>query len=389
MKSGQQYVKRFWLVRGINRVRFVPTMTRKRYAGGRAENCIVDIDDRLRETALHLVSLSGASSTWKQTRVADNKVKQIEEEFEVDLKFPWSARQLNTFICCCSEQQLKFSTINCYVSQVRKLHTLEGMKFSADNPTARLMLKGMANTGPSRKRRIAVSPFLLKTLRSRLYTSGLPKEEVLLIWCISLFLFFGAFRASEILSPAATSFSDTTLLSKHAVWNVDGNEGWMKLTILGPKEATGREKVEVEILSIDNKYLCPIESWRMWREYMDSRAPLQPNLPLFSFRSGKLPTATWLNAKLKWLLRNDIHYEQLQVLTHSFRAGLVTALARMGVNEEKIKVIGRWRSNAWKNYAKCGRSVRWEEMRMLSGLVTSDSALSSVTRIVVEDGVEW
>ena len=364
-------------------------MTVKRYTGGRAGNCIVDVDDRMRDTAIHLVSLSGASSTWKQTRVAENKIRQIEEEFEVDLQFPWSARQLNTFICCCSEQQLKLSTINCYISQVRKLHTLEGTKFSADNPTAKLMLKGMANMGPSRKRRIAVSPFLLRTLRSRLYTSGLPKEEVLLIWCISLFLFFGAFRASEILSPAATSFSDTTLLSKHAVWDINSDGGWMKLTILGPKETTGREKVEVEILSIDNKYLCPIEAWRMWREYMDERAHLQPDLPLFSFKSGKLPTPSWLNSKLKWLLRNDIHYEQLQVLTHSFRAGLVTALAKMGVSEEKIKVIGRWRSNAWKNYAKSGRAVRWEEMRMLSGLVTSDSTHSSITGIVIEDGVEW
>ena len=203
-----------------------------------------------------------------------------------------------------------------------------------------------------------------------------------------MFLFFGAFRASEILSPTAQRFSDTTLLGKHAVWDLSEEQGWIKLTVQGPKEMSGREQVEVELLGLADKSLCPVEAWRMWRKYVNADAPLSPDLPLFSFRSGKLPTPTWLNNKIRWLLRNDVHYGSLQVLSHSFRAGLVSVLARLGISEEKIKVIGRWKSNAWKLYAKSGRMVRWTEMRHLADLVLENSSKVTPVELVGEEECE-
>ena len=375
-------------VRRRNKQRFVPSLSLHRYADNRAGNCDIEVEGSLRSAASKLLSYAGARSTWKQTKAVENKIINIESEFEVDLEFPWGPKELNTFICACSEQGLKASTITSYVSQARKLHTLRGLDFKADNEAARLLMRGLKNQGQQKRRRVAVSPFLLRTLKLRLYTSGLPKEEALLIWCISLFLFFGAFRASEILSPAAQRFSDTTLLGKHAVWDLNGRQGWIKLTVQGPKEVSGREQVEVELLSLADKTLCPVEAWKMWRNYVDADAPLSPDLPLFSFKSGKLPTPTWLNNKIRWLLRNDVHYGSLQVLSHSFRAGLVSVLARLGISEEKIKVIGRWKSNAWKLYAKSGRMVRWTEMRHLAGLVLESSSKVTPVELVGEDECE-
>ena len=368
--------------------RFVPSLTVFKYTGGRARNCEIDVDDRLKQTASNLVSHAGARSTWNQTKSVENKIMNIETEFEVDLSFPWSPRQLNTFICACSEQQLKASTITAYLSQTRKLHALRGYEFTADNEAARLLMRGLKNRTQGSRKRIAVSPFLLRTLKMRLYTSGLPKEEVLMIWCICLFLFFGAFRASEILSPATKSFSDTTLLGKHVVWGSEGGQEWLRLSIQSPKESSGREQVAVEILSLEKSALCPVKAWHMWRNHVERDAPLEPDLPLFSFVSGKLPTPRWLNNRLRQLLRNDVHYDSVQVLCHSFRAGLVSVLAKLGMSEEKIKIIGRWKSTAWKIYAKNGRAVRWSELRHMANLVINSSRNPSPVELVDEETCE-
>ena len=38
--------------------------------------------------------------------------------------------------------------------------------------------------------------------------------------------------------------------------------------------------------------------------------------------------------------------------SHSFRAGLATALVQLGVGEEEIKAMGRWKSEAFNLYVK-------------------------------------
>ena len=49
---------------------------------------------------------------------------------------------------------------------------------------------------------------------------------------------------------------------------------------------------------------------------------------MFIFRSGKLLTPSYFKKKLKQLMEKDIDYSKLNVLSHSFRAGLVTSLAK-------------------------------------------------------------
>ena len=41
--------------------------------------------------------------------------------------------------------------------------------------------------------------------------------------------------------------------------------------------------------------------------------------------------------------------------SHSFKADLATALARAGVEEAQIKLMGRWKSGAYNLYMKRGR----------------------------------
>ena len=76
------------------------------------------------------------------------------------------------------------------------------------------------------------------------------------------------------------------------------------------------------------------------------------------------------------------------MLSHSFRAGLVTLLARSGWEENKIKEVGRWRSNAWMKYAKEGRRLRQGTSRRINSLVIRDSVQVRNVQVVSEDDLQ-
>ena len=52
-----------------------------------------------------------------------------------------------------------------------------------------------------------------------------------------------------------------------------------------------------------------------------------------------------LNKYLEIYLKGKADYLGGKVTSHSFRAGLATARARLGYEEEDIKAMGRWKSD--------------------------------------------
>ena len=45
------------------------------------------------------------------------------------------------------------------------------------------------------------------------------------------------------------------------------------------------------------------------------------------------------------------------------RAALPTVLARKGVNEDMLKMLGRWSSKAYNSYIRKGRANAWSEAK--------------------------
>ena len=55
--------------------------------------------------------------------------------------------------------------------------------------------------------------------------------------------------------------------------------------------------------------------------------------------------------------------------SHSLRAGVPSELAKQGADPQHIQGVGRWSSDAWKDYCKLGRKKR---------LVITDNLCSSI-----------
>ena len=87
-------------------------------------------------------------------------------------------------------------------------------------------------------------------------------------------------------------------------------------------------------------------------------------------KNGKLLTIKLFNQILKTLLQEVLAYEEGTISSHSFRAGVASAMARAGYNDADIQRVGRWKSDAFLRYIKLGRSSRLEQQMELMKKLT-------------------
>lgn len=106
------------------------------------------------------------------------------------------------------------------------------------------------------------------------------------------------------------------------------------------------------ILNVNQiKDLCPIQALK---DYMSIRPSVQG--PLFIHFYTKPLTKVQVNKVLKkCVLTLGLPTEDYS--SHSFRIGAATSAAIQGVSEEKIKLMGRWKSNAVNSYIRPERLI--------------------------------
>ena len=218
----------------------------------------------------------------------------MEELYDINFTaLPWSHETFCSFIVCCATEKLKHATVKSYLSQVRSLHHLSGLKPVQGYSTVHWLLMGLNNSNVQSRRRIAVSPYLMRVLKIRLKNSKLEVIEKLLLWSIMSLLFHGALRSSEILSPTANEHSDTTQTWSDVQWGLEEIEADSSviLKLKSPKEVTGLGSIKVEIFGCFDRNLCPVNAFRTWmKRTMGSL--------VFQFESGKNITGDYINKML-------------------------------------------------------------------------------------------
>ena len=83
------------------------------------------------------------------------------------------------------------------------------------------------------------------------------------------------------------------------------------------------------------------------------------------------------------LLADVVDYRKGKLLSHSFRSGMATAMARAGFSQEEIMLVGRWTSDSYLAYIKQGRSARFETMRNIASKMSELSRTWSPGNLIV------
>ena len=262
------------------------------------------------------------------------------------------------------------STVKTYLSRIRAAHRFRGYRM-VESDWTHMLYKGLAVISKSPVPRLAMTPDKMLLIKERLASSDWRGQKRRLFWMACCFAFHGSLRSSEYLPPTQESCNpNNTLLVKDVkpeqftVDNVQVNA--ISMVLKEPKELkTHKSKSCLELFETSD-FMCPFNAYNKYVTYMSRKGlSLLGSNPLFMLNNSGY-TRNMFNSDIQFLLKNDFDYSKGKLLSHSFRSGLATAMARAGFSQEQIMLVGRWSSDSYLNYIKQGRSARFETMRQIS-----------------------
>ena len=309
-----------------------------------------------------------AKTTWKSYQTAENHIKKCEKYTGIKLRFPFGNRETLTYIgWLLTVRKVSAGTVEKYLSGIRLAHLKAGFSVPALKPeVVKAIIDGKAQSEKIEARlsqkaeRLAVTPSTLKLLRHELQKSNWPLAKKRLTWLIATVAFNGSFRIGELLATENNHFDPQTCLMGRDIsiekWQQEGeNLKLLKVWLKSPKELKFGKGLMVEVFETKTQ-LCPVAALEKWKKV--SKIASTGSKPAFRLENGLLYTCKQFNKDLEKLLGKHIDYKSTKILSHSFRAGLATAMAKLGYSDEEICKIGRWNSSAFVNYVKTARVKR-------------------------------
>ena len=344
------------------------------------------VDDQFQPILADMVRQSKAYATWRSNDGIIRRIESAEKKYGINLSLPWCSKKLMNFVCALAMDKCVASTIRTYVARVKGHHRMLNLSPPEDSVWLRQFLKGLGNNViPNKFRRLAMTPDLMLLLKNRIAQSDWELLRMRLVWLVACFLFNGSLRPGEVLCATTNRYlEDSTLrpcdIKSHRV-NIDGRVSEvLVLRLSNTKETRSVSETYIELPETRN-FLCPVLAYSKWKE--TSGISGSSTLPLAMLGTRGF-TGVQFNSCLKEVLAKDFDYVSQGVLGHSFRAGMITALAKLGVSDTILQRQGRWRSNAFTLYCKEGRSNNIREMVSLNNKVAAQATRWMGPREIVE-----
>jgi len=288
------------------------------------------------------------ANTWRSYRTAQNHVDRIKAELGVELRFPFSLEATLTYVGFLLSRGLSATSVEKYLSAIRMVHLTRGEFAPWLRPEVmRSALTGAANRDQLRKRlsgkkgRLPITPEVMRVFLTALKESNLSIFVKRLVWVSACWCFAGAFRVHEVLSKEPNTFDPTVTLQEKDVslttCMIKGDTfRVVKVHLKHPKEERLSSGVIMDLFEAKGtaSWMCPVAAYTQWKA--DKPHKPSPTLPLFRTRSGEGFTGRSLNAHLKVLLKDEAASQGGTFTSHSFRAGLATAMSRAGYRDRGL-----------------------------------------------------
>ena len=228
-----------------------------------------------------------------------------------------------------------FATVASTISAISYHFKLTGIQDPCSSFVIKKILSGLSKAKPSSDPRLPLTPPLLQALIiAASKVSPSPFHQALFPAMFSL-MFHAFLRIGEVTSsPHNLQFHQVTLTPSSVTLNFTSF-----------KHSNGNP-VMVSIPSSTSTVICPV---RLLHSYL-ALCGVAPG-PLFCYTNlDPVPPSyfrVFLNSSL-----THAGLSQYRFTPHSFRIGAATYAASTGVPSEQIKVMGRWRSNAFNKYIR-------------------------------------
>lgn len=206
--------------------------------------------------------------------------------------------------------------------------------------SVRQVLKGYKRKNFKKDSRSPITPDMLSRICMATGYVCSSNYEAALFSSVFTLTFFAAFRISEVLPCSKTSTSG--MLSSNVEFLSDGLRIFLRFSKTDPLGLGAW----INLKECTDVNICPVKTLRFY-------FALRPNISEFLFihENGSPLTVYQFSAVLKRCLVY-LRLSHLKITCHSFRIGAATEAARIGLQDNIIKKIGRWSSNSFQLYIR-------------------------------------
>ena len=270
------------------------------------------------------------------------------------------------FVSHLAQEGLAHTSIKVYLSAVRNLHISAGLHIQftkALTPRLELVMKGIkkdkAKTTPSCPR-LPITVEIMAKIKKVLH--GTHKEhDSIMLWAACCLAFFGFLHCGEFTVPTQAAYDPEEHLSLPDI-AIDNrlSPSVVQVKIKQSKTDPFRQGMQLYLGKTDED-ICPITGILPYLAIRGARPG-----PLFVLEDGTYLTRQRFAALLSGtLLQAGI--SDRRYTTHSFRIGAATTAKDSGISDVHIKMLGRWKSNAYQLYVRSPKDQLAKLSKQLKG----------------------
>ena len=236
------------------------------------------------------------------------------------------------------------ASIVSYVSAISYVHKIKNLPDPTSLFVVQRLLSAITKTNQTTDPRLPITLDILTNIITSLQHTDNSHHNQCLLRAMFTVAFFGLMRIGEITSDAAcqaaVNFNQLSFHEKHAILNISQF-----------KHNSSSQPFQIVLPEQKDRVICPLDALR---KYISLRG--NSHGPLFCFQNMHPVSRNYfvnkLNIALSYCGLSHNSYK-----SHSFRIGAASYYASTGLSDEQIRLLGRWRSNAFRRYIRCQRII--------------------------------
>lgn len=305
--------------------------------------------EHLNKEVNSLLDCSLSTNTWKTYKTAENCFNNFRALYGFPNSWPVPVDELAQFIAFLSFNKTSISTVKTYLSSISYAHKIRNLADPTKLFIINKMLEGLRRKNPHKSDvRAPISlELLIKLIESLRWICNSDYETRMFASAFSL-AYFAMLRVSELSVENngnehghALNFNDVTIIDKNGVTE-------LHIKICSSKTDQKRLSATLILHNHVNSAICPIN---LLKSFICTRfSGLNGSNKLYIHFNGQALTKYQFCSVLQKSLR--FCEVPFHIRSHSFRIGRATDLAKEGVDEDTIKVNGRWKSSSYLRYIR-------------------------------------
>lgn len=262
------------------------------------------------------------------------------------IQIPIDSTTLALFIAFLYEKEYASSTVQTYVSAISYYHKVAGLNDPTKTFYVMEMLKGYSKIGRKIDSRLPITLPILNSIMAACDMISSSNYERLRFKAMCSLAFFAFLRIGEM-TVGNNSKSQNAVLQFNQIQMLPANDGKVnsfKVIFLNYKHHYNQQPFELIVSR--HKTICPVD---YLLRYFDVRGTNEGPL----FIDGNRQAVSRSNfIKLLGQCLRACNLDPQRYKGHSFRIGAATYAAQNGLSDTRIRLLGRWKSEAFKKYIR-------------------------------------